>query len=359
MGRGPVGHKVGGPRFDLRRARYLFFPSSPRGDVTEGRTVDTRPIPEGLLWSASRPGAPAEPWSETDRWFDRMVEAVADANFQGVHVGTDAAAPARGKLLAERAGMAARRPRQLVIVGPSIAEALHDRVATADARAPSGERSAAPSPSRDALCVFLEIPRSQGTDAGPLPRPEFFDQLALQHGFVSWGFGYPDVPSKERVEEDASCGPAWLRFPFGPIAPPSADDAIEVARRAGIPVVASDPFARGRLDGSRLRGSPLDTSARPAPADWAEVRGTWAPVLALGFLTERRERTLPQAALQYVLGTPGVLAVLVPAADPAALLESSAALTRIGLSRDERARIDGLRRRGEASPRTSRNSKLK
>ncbi|MCI4340688.1 MAG: hypothetical protein L3J73_05435, partial [Thermoplasmata archaeon] len=86
-----------------------------------------------------------------------------------------------------------------------------------------------------------------------------------------------------------------------------------------------------------------------------EVRREWAPVLALGFLTEGHRRTLAQAAVQYLLGVPGVVGVVVPLTDPAAAVAIGGALSAPPLSDEDRARIDGARSRVDGSRRTSRD----
>ncbi len=75
---------------------------------------------------------------------------------------------------------------------------------------------------------------------------------------------------------------------------------------------ARDPFARGRLDGSRF-GPTAPTGERPErPASVRDLAEEFAPVLRLGFLTEGRHRTLVEAAIQYLLAHRWVEAVLAP-----------------------------------------------
>ncbi|MCI4360629.1 MAG: hypothetical protein L3J91_02915 [Thermoplasmata archaeon] len=166
---------------------------------------------------------------------------------------------------------------------------------------------------------------------------------------LPWGIGYADLPPARTLASDLERRPNWVRLPFHPLSPPTVDAVLTVARARGIGVISADTSADGRPDGRRLRGSPLESSGRPGPADWSEVRRTWAPVLALGFLTEGHRRTLPVASLEYVLGTPGVVAALVTAADSATLRSLGSAFGQAGLTAEERTRVDDLRA-GRSNP---------
>ncbi len=86
-------------------------------------------------------------------------------------------------------------------------------------------------------------------------------------------------------------------------------------RWRGFPLLARDPLAAGRLDGSRLdaSGSLLSPGQRPVPV--AAIREEFAPVLRLGPLTRRGQRTLLQVALRYVIDVVGAISALVPAPD--------------------------------------------
>lgn len=107
-------------------------------------------------------------------------------------------------------------------------------------------------------------------------------------------------------------------------------------------VIVRDPFAGGRLDGSRASAALGERTPGQRPIEVEELRKEFAPVLDLGFLTAGRQRTLPQAAVQYLLSRRWVTTVLV--ADPStaqwnALLGTDGGLGT-PLSHAELARLD-------------------
>ncbi len=83
-----------------------------------------------------------------------------------------------------------------------------------------------------------------------------------------------------------------------------------------VSVFVRNPFASGRLDGSRIAEGLSDRRPRAGPTRLPELQAEFAPVLALGFLTEHRGRTLAQAAVQYLLTKPWVETVFLPALPP-------------------------------------------
>jgi aryl-alcohol dehydrogenase-like predicted oxidoreductase len=66
-------------------------------------------------------------------------------------------------------------------------------------------------------------------------------------------------------------------------------------------VLLTNPHADGRLDGQWLTEGLSPPARAPRPVDLADLERSYAPVLALRFLTERRRRTLPQAAVAFAL----------------------------------------------------------
>ncbi len=81
-------------------------------------------------------------------------------------------------------------------------------------------------------------------------------------------------------------------------------------------LLARDPFGSGRLDGSRFAASAGLSGPETGPVDLRRLHEEFDPVLRLGFLTERRKRTLAQAAVQFVLHWPWVVSVVVPLPTP-------------------------------------------
>lgn len=98
-----------------------------------------------------------------------------------------------------------------------------------------------------------------------------------------------------------------------------APSLASLSRRAtrGLPgLIARDPFAGGRLDGTLLAEEVADRRPGRPPRDLRQLREEFAPVLRLGFLTQARKRTLAHAALRYLLQRPETLSVLVPLPSP-------------------------------------------
>ena len=77
-----------------------------------------------------------------------------------------------------------------------------------------------------------------------------------------------------------------------------------------------DPFAAGRLDGSFLEPNAESPAPGGSAPTWEDVRARMAPVLRLGFLTRDGRRTLPDAALKFLLRPKFVGAVVVPLSGP-------------------------------------------
>jgi aryl-alcohol dehydrogenase-like predicted oxidoreductase len=96
--------------------------------------------------------------------------------------------------------------------------------------------------------------------------------------------------------------------------------------RPGV-VLATDPFDRGRLDGSRFSQTLGDRTPRSAPPDLRALHSDFDPVVRLAPLTRDRQRTLAQASIQYLLRSPWVASVLVPVSAPGRWAEMFGTLT--------------------------------
>ncbi|HTT45597.1 MAG TPA: aldo/keto reductase [Thermoplasmata archaeon] len=112
------------------------------------------------------------------------------------------------------------------------------------------------------------------------------------------------------------------------------------ARGAPIGLLARDPFAGGRLDGSRFAQSGLELGPSMSPPSLRALEREFEPVLQLGFLTAEHKRTLAQAAVQYVAGHPWVVSVLVPLPPADRLEELLEAFTRPPLTAEEVSRVE-------------------
>ncbi len=103
--------------------------------------------------------------------------------------------------------------------------------------------------------------------------------------------------------------------------------------------IAQDPFAGGRLDAGRLGRPSPPPPGRAGPATVYELTRAFEPVLRFGFLAKRGERTLLQAALQFVLGYEPVVAACVPLPSPERFEEILRFRTAPPLSPEELAAI--------------------
>jgi len=102
-----------------------------------------------------------------------------------------------------------------------------------------------------------------------------------------------------------------------------------------------DPFAGGRLDGSRFGATVRERRPDAPPPTVRELHREFDPVLRLGFLTRSRQRTLAQASLQFLYHWPWVTTVLVPVPSAERLLELVEASIRPPLTDAEVEQIVG------------------
>ena len=104
-------------------------------------------------------------------------------------------------------------------------------------------------------------------------------------------------------------------------------------------LLARDPFAGGRLDGSRFAASAEPGPPGVGPVDLRRLHEEFDPVLRLGFLTTGRRRTLAQAALHFVVGWPWVISVAAPMPAPERMEEVLDFASRPPLSAEELAEL--------------------
>jgi aryl-alcohol dehydrogenase-like predicted oxidoreductase len=76
--------------------------------------------------------------------------------------------------------------------------------------------------------------------------------------------------------------------------------------------LAHDPLAGGRLDGTRFSAFGIERGPESGPTRLRDLEAEFAPVLRLGHLTRSGERTLAQAAIQYVSHWTWVSSVITP-----------------------------------------------
>jgi len=103
--------------------------------------------------------------------------------------------------------------------------------------------------------------------------------------------------------------------------------------------IARDVFAGGRLDGSALQGFAARPGPGAGPHGIRDLQEAFEPVLRFGFLTEKRRRTMAQAALRFVLGWPWVVTASVPMPSPERFEEILGYAASPPLERAELARV--------------------
>jgi aryl-alcohol dehydrogenase-like predicted oxidoreductase len=88
------------------------------------------------------------------------------------------------------------------------------------------------------------------------------------------------------------------------------------ASRGPLGVLVRNPFAGGRLDGTRFAATLGERSPSTAPLDVRSLHAEFDPVLRLGFLTRGHRRTLAQAGLLFLFRWPWFATVFVPLPRP-------------------------------------------
>ena len=114
------------------------------------------------------------------------------------------------------------------------------------------------------------------------------------------------------------------------------------SRTSSLGLIATDPFAGGLLDGTRFSESLLERPIGVGPVQLRKMQEEFAPVLSLGFLTEKRRRTLSEAALLYALHWPWVATVAVPLPAPERLDRLLDVERATPLSAEELERLDSI-----------------
>jgi len=124
-------------------------------------------------------------------------------------------------------------------------------------------------------------------------------------------------------------------------------ELLEVLRQEGMGCIAFSPLAQGLLSGRYLEGIPQDSRAgkphgflRPQHVTEEKLN----KVRALQSLAGRRNQTLAQLALSWVLRHPGVTSALIGASSVAQLEENVASSFAPPLSDEDLSEIDGILR---------------
>ena len=163
--------------------------------------------------------------------------------------------------------------------------------------------------------AILSDPPEGGLSADP--RLRLLASARAASEVRAWGVAWRRSGAAGRGMAQALAeGATVLAAPYHLLDPAALAGIEEMLGAREVSVVVHDPFARGRLDGTLLREGPARTTGIPRVTDMAELHRSFDLVTRLGFLTEGRRRTLPQAALQFALRPACVASVLVPLAPP-------------------------------------------
>jgi len=201
----------------------------------------------------------------------------------------------------------------VVVIAPL--GARHDPAPAA--RAPSGRAPAPglsitelPTPTRPGPRGLATVYESTAERPGVLPPPSPGETgaRAVPAGLLRCR----SVDDLDRVAP--SPAEVWLSGSYSLIEP-GLVEAADRRLRGRFRWLARDPFAGGRLDGSRFLGAGSVPAGAPVRTV-RELASEFAPVARFGFLALPRRRTLAQAALWYALDRPEVVSVCVPLPSP-------------------------------------------
>jgi aryl-alcohol dehydrogenase-like predicted oxidoreductase len=148
------------------------------------------------------------------------------------------------------------------------------------------------------------------------------------------GSGAPPPSSQE-----PSRGAQWFSGPLSLLDAARAGPLEALARERPVAFLARDVMAGGRLDGTHGTTSMVDRGPGAEPPRLRDLEVEFAPVLRLAYLTERRTRTLGQAAVQFATHWPWVASALVPLPTADRLDEILGSFTADPLSEAELAQV--------------------
>ena len=192
----------------------------------------------------------------------------------------------------------------------------------------------------DGASLVVETAPAQGEVERTAVRLAELDSLARTGAILGWSLS---VPGEETGPFAAleSLKARQLSAELSMLDPSRVAELARRAQRVPTSVFVRDPFAQGRLDGTRFSTELFRTGTPSPPVNVGTLRAEFAPVLRLGFLTASHRRTLAQAAVQYVLSKEWVAVALVPMPRPERLAEVLAAPGAPPLTEEELARIEG------------------
>lgn len=158
----------------------------------------------------------------------------------------------------------------------------------------------------------------------------------------AWGVRATSVEQALRLLPRAiELGARLISVPMSLLSARGAHALSEEVANHPIGILALDPYADGALNGGLLAEPFGRAPSLDGPIGVREVAQRFAPVARLGFLTEGHRRTLPEAAVRFLVDLPGVVSVACRFRDPREI----DALDRLSdvprLSPDEERRVYG------------------
>ncbi|HUI38015.1 MAG TPA: hypothetical protein VLY85_00120, partial [Thermoplasmata archaeon] len=160
---------------------------------------------------------------------------------------------------------------------------------------------------------------------------------------ASWGAAYTSIDGALAGLADAlASGSRLVAAPANLLVARSTRRLGAQLTRGGAGLVAQDPFSSGRLDGRLFEETRWAIGPSELPRNLTSLQESLGPVTRLGFLSEGRRRTLPQAALRFLLDLPAVVTIAWDFLTPRILADSEALDAVPSLSEAEIARVDAV-----------------
>ena len=191
---------------------------------------------------------------------------------------------------------------------------------------------------RPPVLLWRTDPRAQGV---PDDIPDVLAELISRGLIADWGIEL-DREAGLPALRPAVDPPALYAGPLSLLDRRLLPSLEERAATAKLGYLVRDPYAGGRLDGSRFAGSVGDRSPRASPTRLRDLEADFGPILPLAFLTAGRRRTLSEAALLFAFRFPWVSTISVPLPPPERLESTLRAERASPLGVDELARLGTL-----------------
>ena len=184
---------------------------------------------------------------------------------------------------------------------------------------------------------YIDIYQLHGVPPSELMPPVVEELTKLQQAgkIRCWGISTNDGDAMRELLRLGDLAMAQVGLS---IVNPTADDALGLALEANLGTLIRVPLGQGALTGKYFDTQQLDgEDRRHERFTNPRARAALARLAELRFLTERG-RTMVQAALRFVLDTPGVTAAIPGAKDRAQLEQNVGAVDVPPLSAEERKR---------------------